>query len=106
MTRTIEFFAGLIGGIFALVASLLTIIFEYDSILDVTVPTWLGLLFSILAITGAMTLRSHGFISGLMLIIAGIGVFFTIPMFNLVSALLILISGFTGVMKMEPEQHT
>ena len=106
MTRSIEFFAGLIGGAFAFVASLFTIIFDFGHLSDVTLTTWLGLLFATIAIIGTFLLKSKSMVGGMMLIVASIGVFFTITFFHLISTLLILIAGFSGVMKMDPNQQT
>lgn len=106
MTRSIEFFAGLIGGAFAFIASLITIIFEFDTLSDVPPSIWLGLLFAIIAITGAFILRRNGVIAGVMLIVASVGVFFTITLFHLASALLILIAGLSGILKMNPDHES
>lgn len=99
MNKTVGFFAGLIGGSFGLIASLLVFIFEFNNISEVTMSVWLGGLFSILAITGAIVVQSKEAVGGGILIIASVGVFVTVSMFNIVSAMLILIGGLMGVTK-------
>lgn len=95
MNKTVAFLSGMVGGSFGLIASILVFIFEYED--AIALPVWLGLLFSVLAIAGSLVLRTTDTAGGIMLIIASIGVFMTVPMFNIISAILILIPGILGV---------
>lgn len=104
--RSIEFFAGLIGGSFGFISSLFMVLFEFENASDVPWTVWLGFIFSILAITGAIVLRSKGAIGGMMLIIASIGVFFTVAFFHMVSSILIMIAGVMGFTKVDPEKES
>src|SRR5699024_9491717 len=102
MTRSIEFFAGLIGGVFVFVASLFTIIFDFGHLCDVTLTTWLGLLLASIAIIGTFLLNSKSMVGGVLLIEASICVIFAITVSQLTSTLLISIAGFSGEKKMDP----
>lgn len=104
MNRTVGLLAGLIGGSFGFIASLFVYLFRYDEINEVTGSIWLGFLFSLLAIAGSVIVRSKGTIGGIMLIIASVGVFITVPIFDLISAILIMIAGLTGITKAEQKQ--
>ena len=106
MNKTVGFFAGLIGGIFAFIATLFVFLFEFDHVSEMTPIIWLGFLFSVLAITGAIVARSKGTNGGIMLMIAAIGVFFTVSMFNFVSSILILIAGFAAMTTPDADEET
>src|SRR5699024_9842025 len=99
MNRTVGFLSALIGGSFGFIASLLVFLEN-----NVTGPLWLWFLFSLLAIAGSLVFRSKGTVGGVILIVAAVGVFFTVPMFNLIAAILILITGLMGVATGEQNQ--
>lgn len=108
MNRTAEFVLGLIGGIFGFIGAIMALfIGEVDAVFStsgtssITGLGWMAFLFSILAIIGAVQVRSNAKRGGIMLLVAAVGGFISISMFYLVPGILIVIAGIMGVSRKE-----
>ena len=113
MGRTAEFTLGLIGGIIGLIASVLAMMvggvdaaFSSSGTSVITGLAWAAFFFSILAIIGAIVVRTKDKLGGILLLVSAVGGFVCISMFYLISAILIGIAGIMGLIaKKEGNQN-
>lgn len=106
MSRTTEFVLGLIGGIFGFIGAFMALFFgEIDAAFNEAGSSslsglgWSAVIFSILAIVGAVLVKSRPKLGGILMLVSAIGGFISIFMFYMLSAVLLLIGGLMGVLK-------
>ncbi|SMO73575.1 DUF4064 domain-containing protein [Melghirimyces algeriensis] len=110
MKRTTEFVLGLIGGIIGFGAAFFALFFgavdeAVSGSSEVSSLGWAAFLFSILSIVGAVVVKFKAKIGGILMLISGIGGLFSISLFYVLPALLLVIGGLMGVLRKE-KQHS
>lgn len=108
--RTTEFILGLLGGIFGFGGAVFALMFgAVDEAVsgnsEVSGLGWAAMLFSALAIIGAVMVRSKPKVGGALMLVSGIGGFISIFVFYTLSALLLVIAGLMGLFKKDKRQR-
>jgi hypothetical protein len=109
MKRTAEFTLGLIGGILGILFSILVIAvgvvgesIDLPIIINFSTITFLGVLslvVSIVAIVGAVWVKSKAKAGGWTMVICGIVGFIAVDLFYVISAILLLIGGLMAIFR-------
>lgn len=105
ISRTSEFVLGLIGGIFGIISGFMAMMMggigkavgSGSGGLG-TLGVW-AILFSILGIVGAVTVKSKSKIGGWFMIIAAVGGTISVSMFYILPGILLIIGGLMGLIK-------
>lgn len=111
MSRTTEFVLGLIGGIVGIIGSFFALfVGGVDAALSDTGTSsiigggWMAMFLSVLGIIGAVMVRGKPKVGGILMLIAAIGGFISIFMAYFLSGVLLLIAGLMGVFRKEKDQ--
>jgi hypothetical protein len=110
MKRTTEFVLGLIGGIFGFGGAMFALFFgavdeAVNGSSDVTGLGWGAILFSILAIVGAVVVKFKAKFGGALMLVSGIGGLICISLFYALPALLLVIGGLMGILRKDKSQQ-
>ncbi|WP_411345383.1 hypothetical protein ACE3MZ_05010 [Paenibacillus sp. WLX1005] len=99
------FAMGLTGGIFGIVCSVVALITGVFAVVlspDGTSGVWtaglMGLIFSILAIVSAAMCKAKPRLAGWLMLVSGIGGFFSVLILYLLPGILLVIGGFMGIL--------
>lgn len=109
MNRTTEFVLGLIGGIFGFGGAVFAVMFgavdeAVSGSSEISNLGWAAMLFSVLAIVGAILVKSKPKLGGILMLVSGIGGFISIFVFYILSAVLLVIAGLMGVLRKEKQR--
>ena len=104
--RNTEFVLGLIGGIFGFFGGIFALAvggiggaFGAEGASTISYLGWFALLFAVLGIVGAVTVKHKAKLGGIFMVISAIGGVISISFFYALSFVLLLIAGLMGIFK-------
>lgn len=98
MNRTTEFVLGLLGSIFGFGGSFFVLFVGVWSE-EISKLGGMAVLFSILAIIGAIVVKFKAKLGGWLLLVSGIGILFSISLFGVLPAILLVPAGLMGIIR-------